>query len=334
MNSSQTAQRHYFLSSFQASAGLVARAVSPEEIALVDWKEKKETLRLRTHTGQLKAIALHPNGQQLAACGSNGQLSLFDGKEGSEPKMLSLAGCTNILYSQDGEYLFAAAPGKLWILNSGDGSVHKELSGATNDHPALLACSPDGQYLAWSSFACHSLYLISLQGDGAYQSIEVNGLEEVFAMAFTLPSYGGSTSQTTAGACRLWLSLNTQRPQGPNWMQCWKVTPQGLDKVAEREMGLMNNSVALAVSPGGGSIVSGDGQGAQMWDIASGRPERRFAERETKKVAGIGSVEIPRSSLTSHIHFVEDGRTLITDGEYLRVWRVENGELLWTYTPA
>lgn len=332
MNSSQTAQRHYFLSSFQAGPGLVARAVSPEEIAVVDWKQKAEIKRVRTHTGQLKAIALHPQGDQIAVCGANGEVSLVD-CNGAEAKPLPFSGCSNLVYSKDGQLLFAAGPNKLLVLNP-DGSLHKEIAGSTNDHPALLACSPDGQYLAWSSFGCHTLYLIPMAGDKALEPIEVTGLEEVFAMSFTLPSYGAGASKTATGACRLWLSLNTQRPQGPHWMQCWKVTPQGLDKVPEREMGLMNNSVALLVSPGGGSIVSGDGQGAQMWDIASGRPERRFAERETKKVAGIGSVEIPRSSLTSHLHFVEDGRTLITDGEYLRVWRVENGELLWTYTPA
>jgi WD40 repeat protein len=334
MNSSQTAQRHYFLSSFQAGLGLVARAISPEEIALVDWKQKSESKRLRTHTGQLRAIALHPGGAQLAACGAKGEISIVDCAGSAEPRTLGITDCTNLIYSVDGAYLVAATPGKLLVLNASDYSVHKEITGNTNQHPALLACSPDGQYLAWSSFANHSLCLVPLSGDRAFEAIEVKGLEEIFAMSFTLPSYGAGASKTATGACRLWLSLNTQRPQGPHWMQCWKVTPQGLDKVPEREMGLMNNSVALLVSPGGGSIVSGDGQGAQMWDIASGRPERRFAERETKKVAGIGSVEIPRSSLTSHLHFVEDGRTLITDGEYLRVWRVENGELLWTYTPG
>jgi hypothetical protein len=97
-------------------------------------------------------------------------------------------------------------------------------------------------------------------------------------------------------------------------------------------MRIINLAVAVAVSPGGGTVVTGDGQGAQMWDYASGGPERRLAERQDSKIPGLGTVQHPRPSLAATLRYSADGAQVITDGEYLRVWDAKNGDLLWTFT--
>lgn len=310
----------------------MARSVSPEMVAIVDWKERLERSRFRTDSGQLRAVALSPDGTKVASCGQKGELSIWNPSTG-HGQHLEFGPYTNVRFSADGQWLFGAGGESMDLIRVADWSLAHQFSGLQSSNPALLATSQDGQWLAWSHFGNRSYVLVGL-GDFSHKLI--TGVDEIFALSFAQPKFGGTTGHSGHGAVRLWLSLVTQRPAGPYLIQSWALSKStvGTESVPDRELPLMNQSVGLAVSPTGGSVLSGDGQGAQMWDIASGRPERRFAERETKKVAGVGSVEVPRTSLTPHVAYADEGAVVLTDGEYLRVWDTSTGDLLWTYTPA
>ena len=315
-DSPEKTSRPYFLSSLHATQALTARAIHPQEVALIDWSERKELHRFRTDQGPLRALALHPDGKQVAALGDKAEVKIWDSHTGAALLKVDRGG-QNLAFSGDGGLLFVGNGAELVALDSTTGEVRWSREDKDFHHPTLLTLSPDGKMLAWSAFGGHRVHLLD-PGTGE-TILSLGGQDEVFAMAF----YSDNK--------RLAISINTNRP-APYHVQVWRLKKDE-SMVPDRELAIINLSVALAISPGGGTVATGDGQGAQLWDYASGSPERRLAERQLTKVAGLGTVEHPRPSLAATLRFDQEGQHLVSDGEYLRLWDAKSGDLLWTYTP-
>ena len=82
-------------------------------------------------------------------------------------------------------------------------------------------------------------------------------------------------------------------------------------------------SVSVAVSPGGGTVATGDARGVQLWDFASGAPEGRLAPRTETKVKDFGTVEVASAFLVSTLRFADAGKGLVSDGDVFCHWGLE-----------
>lgn len=311
--------RPYFLSSLHSARTLAARAVSPQEVALVDWEERKVIHKFRATQGPLKALALHPDGNQVAAVGEESNVKIYDAATGTSSLEISVEKPQSIAFGPEGKSLLVSTSGTLTAFDSTSGQQLWKREESTFRYPALLSLSPDQKLLAWSAFGGPRVHILDA-ANGEIQFTLGSPSDEVFAANFH-PDSG-----------RLAIVIHSQRHSAPFQVQVWRLRKEAL-MVPDRELSIINLSVAAAISPGGGTIATGDGQGAQLWDYAGGKPERRMAERQLSKVPGLGTVEHPRPSLAATLRFSADGKQLITDGEYLRVWNVETGDLIWTFTP-
>ena len=82
-DSPEKTSRPYFLSSLHPTRSVTARAIHPQEVALVDWSQRKELCRFRTDQGPLRALALHPDGKHVAALGDKPEVKIWDSHGGT-----------------------------------------------------------------------------------------------------------------------------------------------------------------------------------------------------------------------------------------------------------
>ena len=295
---------------------VAARAVTPQEVALVDWEQKQTLARFRADQGTLKALALHPEARRVAAIGEKPVVKIWDAYSGKSLLDIPQEG-QNLAFSGDGKLLIVGNGPQLTAFDSASGEVQWQREEADFHHPTLLRS--EGDRLAWSAFGGHRVHILDAR-TGETQ-LTLGGADEVFAVAFH------------PDGRRFAVVVTTQNKRIPYNVQVWRLKKDEAT-VPDRELHIVNLAVAVAISPGGGTVATGDGQGAQLWDYASGGPERRLAERQSTKVPGLGTLQHPRTSLAAVLRFSADGQQVVTDGEYLRVWDAKSGDLLWTFTPG
>jgi hypothetical protein len=289
----------YFLCALHPTQPRSFRGSEEGDVGWVDWSERRVVEHWSTGQKGLSAVAIDPSSGLSATLGFEG-VKVWEGQKliGSYPVEGS-----NLAFA--GGHLWVGRKGAIVGLDPATGEQRHELLEEKFQNLTLFAVH--GETLVWSSMAASDILIV--QGGQIKNRIESVG--EVYALA-VYPDGARVAASITGGG-------NTVM----HGVQIWKLET-GL---FERKFSVPFQSMAVAISPDGSWVATGDSMGAQLWDYAQGAPERRFALRETAAIEGFGQVERPRAGLVTAVRF--DGEHLVTDGHELALWEVSSGERVW-----
>jgi WD40 repeat protein len=318
------------------------------------------TIRFRDATW-VNGVAISPDGKSLAA-GSNQGIRILDLATGKELRVLStngFAGFAFLAYSQDGKVLGAADHmGRLQFWNPSTGDALGQLvppQGRPVVRPnGALSFSGDGKYAALGSDALlgreeatHATVFVYEVATGK-QAAQAEVLANSGVRAFLsgdgklLATFGGYMSRSPAAD-------QAKRTEVQQTIQLVDTaTGKELRKLREEAAYNISN---VAFSPDGKQLVAATPGGLTVWDVATGKPVRRFAGRRNLgallayspdgKVLAAGSFngavqtwdvatgrrlglyDLPRYQ-TSRATFTSDGRLLAStsNGQAILVWDV------------
>lgn len=289
----------YFLCALHPTEPRSFRGSEEGDVGWVNWHERKVVERWSTGQKGLSAVALDPESGLSATLGFEG-VKVWEGSQlvGSYPVEGS-----NLAFA--GGLLWVGRKGALVGLDPRTGEQRHELLEEKLQNLAVFAVH--GETLIWSAMAASEMLVV--QGGQIKNRIECVG--EIYALAVHPDGTRVAASLTGGG--------NTVMHS----VQIWKLDTG----MFERKFSVPFQSMALAISPDGSWVVTGDSMGAQLWDYAQGGPERRFAVRETAAIEGFGKVERPKAGLVTAVRF--DGEQLVTDGHELALWNMASGERMW-----
>lgn len=289
----------YFLCALHPTQPRSFRGSQEGDVGWVDWRERRVVEHWSTGQKGLSAVAIEAESGRTATLGFEG-VKVWDGQKqvGSYPVEGS-----NLAFA--GGLLWVGRKGALVGLDPATGEKRHELLEEKFQNLALFAVH--GEVLLWSSMAAADILVVQ---NGQIKN-RIESVGEVYALAVHPDGTRVAASITGGG--------NTVM----HGVQIWKLETG----MFERKFSVPFQAMALAISPDGSWVVTGDSMGAQLWDYAQGGPERRFALRETAAIEGFGKVERPRAGLVTAVRF--DGEQLVTDGHELAVWEVATGERVW-----
>lgn len=310
----KTGSRYYALSAIHSQEPLVARTVSPQEVVLLNWEQQQELGRFRGKVGTVAALCLHPEGQIVAVAGEEARVEIWNAVTG---ELLSSAEgkTTGLRFTPDGETLLLAQPNRLvaYDWRAMQGRWKREEPAFVN--PGLVDVHANGLCL-WSALGAPHLEVIEIASGELKYRWETR--DEFMAVAFH------------PDGKRIASSINTLRSPLLHQFAMWRIGSE----LPEREFPIPFMSISVAVSPGGGTIVTGDSRGAQLWDFASGAPEGRLAPRVETKVKDFGTVETAAAFLVATARFADGGKTLISDGDRFCRWSLDDRSVQWSYPEA
>jgi WD40 repeat protein len=256
----------------------------------------KELRRFTGQRGNITTVALSPDGATLAAGGEDTEVHLWDVRSGQEVRTLKghRHWLTCLAFAPDGKALASGSKDDqtscLWDVASG-----KELSRLEGQTVSSVAFAPDGRTFAASS--------MTLRRGGELEPFrlwDVNTAKELRRIAVTAARSVAFTPNGKAlavanleGELGLWDAANgneLRRFNGPE-----KVLPG-------------NRAIyGVAFSPDGRTLLSTEGDGVFVWEVATGGQRAQFAGHQGNVlcVAAAG-----------------DGRTLVSSGAdcTLLVW--------------
>lgn len=306
----KTQTRSYALSSLHPQRPLVARSITPQEVVLLDWEEKSEKGRFRGKVGTVTALTLHPQGSLVAVAGDLDRVEVWDALTGA--CVASWEGkATGMAFSPEGEVLLLGQPGRLTAWNWSEDRELWTREESTFQNPALLHCQ--GDLLLWTAMGSAALEVLELASGTTRHRWQTT--DEFMAVAFH------------PDGRRVAAAINTVRSPLLHQFVLMRVG----EDLPEREFPIPFMSVSVAVSPGGGTIATGDGRGVQLWDTASGAPEGRLAPRVEAKVKDFGTVEMASAFLVSTMRFADAGKGLVSDGDQFCHWSLTDKSPSWSY---
>ncbi|MBX3168353.1 MAG: hypothetical protein KF760_13125 [Candidatus Eremiobacteraeota bacterium] len=297
----KTQNRSYALSFLHRELPLVARTVSPQEVVLLDWSEQTEKGRFRGKVGTVTALTLHPEGAIVAVAGESDRVEIWNVK--AAELLGSYEGkVSGLRFTPDGRLLLLGQPGRVvaWDWQSGQQAWQAEQKGF--DHPALFDCH--GSLILWTAMGAGSLLVLEVESGSIQHRWDTR--DEFMAIAFH------------PDGKRVAAAINTVRSPLLHQFVLLRVG----DDLPTREFPIPFMSVSVAVSPGGGTVATGDARGVQLWDTASGAPEGRLAPRAETRVKDFGTVEVASAFLVSTLRFADGGKGLVSDGDAFCHWEL------------
>lgn len=307
----KTGSRSYALSALHPDKPLVARTVTPQEVVLLDWEQQKEIGRFRGKVGTVAALCLHPEGEIVAVAGEDSRVEVWNAVKN---ELLSSAEgkTTGLRFTPDGETLMLAQPNRLLAYDwkAMQGRWKREEPAFSN--PGLVDVHSNGLCL-WSALGAPHLEVIDLAAGELKYRWETR--DEFMAIAFH------------PDGKRVATCINTLRSPLLHQFAMWRIGTE----LPEREFPIPFMSISVAVSPGGGTIATGDARGAQLWDFASGAPEARLAPRVETKVKDFGTVETAAAFLVAAVRFCDSGKSLVSDGDRFCCWQLSDRSVRWSF---
>ncbi|MBN9419988.1 hypothetical protein ABS71_03875 [bacterium SCN 62-11] len=297
----KTQNRSYALSFLHRELPLVARTVTPQEVVIVDWVEQAEKGRFRGKVGTVTALTLHPEGRIVAVAGDSDRVEVWDALDAQ--LLGSFEGkVSGLRFTPDGRLLLLGQPGKVvaWDWKAASQAWQAEQRGF--DHPALFDCN--GSQVLWTAMGGASLLVLNAENGTIDHRWDTR--DEFMAVAFH------------PDGKRIAAAINTVRSPLLHQFVLLRVG----EDLPTREFPIPFMSVSVAVSPGGGTIATGDARGVQLWDTASGAPEGRLAPRSETKVKDFGTVEAASAFLVSTLRFADAGKGLVSDGDAFCHWEL------------
>ena len=307
----KTQQRSYALSSLHPQQPRVARTVSPQEVVVLDWEQQHEVGRFRGKVGTVVALALHGDGHTVAVAGEDGWVEVW--QPGGQAPLARWEGKVNGLrFSPSGERLFLGMAEKLVAWDWKASTVAWERQEVAYFHPALLDVHSNG-LLLWSAFGASLLDVIDQETGETRHRWTTQ--DEFMAVCFH------------PDGKRVGAAINTVRSPLLHQFMLLRIG----EMAPEKEFPMPFMSVSVAISPGGGTVATGDGRGVQLWDMASGAPEGRLAPRTEARVKDFGTVEVASAFLVSTVRFSQDTKGVFSDGDRFCCWDLAEKQSTWSY---
>ena len=302
--------RSYQLASLHPSLARVARSVTPQEVVLLDWQERTTLARFRSQSGTVMALALSPCGTRVALAGEAGRVEIWDALASQLAGSLE-AQANGVRFCPEGRRLLVGASG---VLTCWDWQTSQKLWEHRQDlfqNPSLLDLN--AQQVLWSAMGSSDLELLDLESGQLVQRWATR--DEFMAVAFH------------PDGKRIAANVNTVRSPLLHQFVMLRIG----NELPDREFPIPFMSISVAVSPGGGTIATGDSRGVQLWDFASGAPEGRLAPRVETKVKDFGTVEVASAFMVSTLRFCDEGKGMVSDGDTFCHWDLTQKSPYWSY---
>jgi WD40 repeat protein len=267
----------------------------------------KPYLVFKGHSRQVSSVAFSPDGKTVLTGSYDGDVRLWDAQSGQLIRFFNAY--TKVVYdvafSLDGKNILTASGdsmARLWnaLAPANEAAKIRTLIGHT-DRVTTVAFSPDGSLLLTGSFD-RTVRLWDAT-TGVVKHVFKPDTDAVLNVSFApdgksilLAGWGNSVQQYDIGTGQLNLQFSLK-----NWIMLAEYSPDGR---------------YIVTSSNGESDLTK--RGPRLWDAKSGQPIHDF----------IGFGEVEAAAFSSNSKWLATGDSL----GMARVWNVETGELLHTFS--